>query len=65
MLSNCSPGGPGRKSGYGMVAYKHNLVVIGGCYGGRRPSSTQAGSRYDKDGRTNEIHSYSVTTGKR
>ena len=63
-LSNCSPGGPGKKSGCKMVAYKHNLVVIGGYYGGR-PSSIQAGSSYDDRGRTNEIHSYSLATGKR
>ena len=64
-LSNCSPGGPGKKRGCRMVAYKHNLVVIGGFYGGERPSCTQAGSSYDKDGRTNEVHSYSLVTGKR
>ena len=62
-LSNCSPGGPGKKRGCKMVAYKHNLVVIGGYYG-RRPSSTQAGSSYDERGRTNEVHSYSLATGK-
>ena len=63
-LSNCSPGGPGKKSGCEMVAYKHNLVVIGGFYGGR-PSSIQAGSSYSEYGRTNEVHSYSLATGKR
>ena len=63
-LSNCSPGGPGEKNGCGMVAYKHNLVVIGGYYGVRL-SSTQAGSSYDEHGRTNDVHSYSLATGKR
>ena len=59
-LSNCSPGGPGKKSGCRMVAYKHNLVVIGGYYIAR-PSS---GSSYDDFGRTNEVHSYCLATGK-
>ena len=63
-LSNCSPEGPGKKSGCRMVAYKHNLVVVGGCYDGQ-PSSKQAGSSYDVIGRTNEVHSYSLATGKR
>ena len=63
-LSNCSPGGPGKKAGCRMVAHKHNLVVIGGYYVGR-PSSIQAGSSYDERGRTNEVHSYSLATGKR
>ena len=61
-LSNCSRG-PGNKSACGMVAYKHNLVVVGGYYD-ERPSSKQAGSSYDKYWRTNEVHSYSLVTGK-
>ena len=61
-LSSCS-GGPGKKDGCRMVAYKHNLVVVGGYYG-VRPIATQAGSSYDKDGTTNELHSYSLATGK-
>ena len=61
-LSNCSPGGPGKKNGCGMIACKHNLVVVGGCYG---ESFTQSGSRYDEYGRTNELHSYSLAAGKR
>ena len=63
-LSNCSFGGPRKKAGCRMVAYKHNLVVIGGYYG-ERPSFVQAGSSYDEFGRTNEVHSYSLATGKR
>ena len=62
-LSNCSPGGPEKKSGCGMIAYMHNLVVVGGFYG-ERPSSTQAGSSYER-GRTNEVHNYCLATGKR
>ena len=63
-LSNCSPGGPGKKSGCRMVAYKHNLVVVGGYYD-ERPSSKQAGSSYEECGRTNEVHSYTLATSKR
>ena len=64
-LSKCSPGGPVRKIKCKMAAYKHNLVVVGGFYGlAERPSSTQAGSSYDY-GMTNEVHSYSLATGKR
>ena len=62
-LSNCSPRGPGKKSACGMVAYKHKLVVVGGYYNERR-RSTQAGSRYSDYGMTNEVHSYSLATGK-
>ena len=62
-LSNCSPGGPGKKRRCGMVAYKHNLVIVDGYYG-RRPSSTQAGSSYDGFS-TNEVHGYNLATGKR
>ena len=62
-LSNCSPEGPGKKAGCRMVAYKHNLVIVGGNYD-KGPSSTQAGSDYD-GGKTNEVHSYSLATGKR
>jgi len=32
-LSNCSPGAPGKKSGCRMIAYKQNLVIVGGYYG--------------------------------
>ena len=59
-LSNCSPGGPVKKSGCRMVAYKRNLVIVGGY----SPSSNLAGSSY-KYGRTNEVHIYSLATGKR
>ena len=63
-LSNCSAGGPGRKSGCGMITYKDQLVVVGGYYGRNKdPDSKQPGSRYER-GWTNELHCYSLTTGK-
>ena len=63
-LSNCSVGGPLRKSRCGMITYKDQLVVVGGWYGyGNEPDSKQPGSRYE-DGCTNELHCYSLTTGK-
>ena len=69
-LSNCPPGGPGKKDGCRMVAYKNNLVVIGG-YCDKRPGSRQAGSNYDQFQfnyywfKTKEVHSYSLATRKR
>ena len=63
-LSNCSAGGPGRKTGCSMITYKDQLVVAGGYYGpNREPDSKQPGSRYER-GWTNELHCYSLTTGK-
>ena len=63
-LSKCSAGGPLRKSGCGMIIYKDQLVVIGGCYiYNEDPNSKQPGSRYEC-GCTNELHCYSLTTGK-
>ena len=67
-LSNCSAGGPVRKSGCGMITYKDQLVVVGGYYGlnkelNKEPDSKQPGSRYEY-GWTNELHCYSLTTGK-
>ena len=62
-LSNYSAGGPGRKSGCRMMTYKDQLVVVGGYYGNKKPDSKQPGSRYER-GFTNELHSYSLTTGK-
>ena len=61
-LSNCSAGGPGSKSGCKMITYKDQLVVVGGYYS-HIPDSKQPGSRYE-DGWTNELHCYSLTTGK-
>ena len=63
-LSNCSAGGPGRKTGCRMITYKDQLVVVGGLYGyNEEPDSKQPGSRYE-NGFTNELHCYSLTTGK-
>ena len=63
-LSNCSSGGPGRKTGCSMITYKDQLVVVGGCYDyDKEPDSKQRGSAYDR-GWTNELHCYSLTTGK-
>ena len=63
-LSNCSAGGPVRKSGCSMITYKDQLVVVGGyCDYIKEPDSKQPGSRYEH-GWTNELHCYSLTTGK-
>ena len=63
-LSDCSAGGPGRKEGCRMITYKDQLVVVGGSYGyNKEPDSKQPGSRYEL-GWTNELHCYSLTTGK-
>ena len=56
-------GGPGKKEGCKMISYQDQLLVVGGFYG-KTPSSRQAGASYE-DGRTNEVHSYNLTTGKR
>ena len=55
-------GGPGKKDGCRMIAYKNNLLVVGGHYGKVPVSSRQAGASYE-DGRTNEAHLYDLTTG--
>ena len=60
-LSN-SAGGPVRKDGCGMITYKDQLVVVGGYYGSNKHLK-QPGSRYER-GWTNELHCYSLTTGK-
>ena len=63
-LSNCSAGGPVRKSGCRMITYKDQLIVVGGYYDPNiEPDSKQPGSRYE-DRRTNELQCYSLTTGK-
>ena len=63
-LSNCSASGPGRKTGCRMITYKDQLVVVGGYYGPyEEPDSKQPGSTYES-GHTNELHCYSLTTGK-
>ena len=63
ILSDGSVGGPGKKSWCRMIPYKDQLLVVGGKYD-EVPSSRQAGASYE-DGRTNEVHSYNLTTGKR
>ena len=56
-------GGPGKKEGCRMISYQDLLLVVGGHYG-NTPRSRQAGASYEY-GRTNEVHSYNLTTGKR
>ena len=56
-------GGPGKKEGCRMISYQDQLLVVGGVYG-KTPSSRQAGASYE-GGRTNEVHSYNLTTGER
>ena len=56
-------GGPGKKIGCGMISYQDQLLIVGGIYD-KTPRSRQAGASY-KDGRTNEVHSYNLTTGKK
>ena len=55
--------GPGKKFGCRMIFYQDQLLIVGGAYG-KAPSSRQAGASYE-GGRTNEVHSYNLTTGKR
>ena len=65
-FSNGSAGGPGKKYGCRMISYQDQLLVVGGSYD-KIPSSRQAGARYEKAGgfvRTNEVHGYSLTSGK-
>ena len=61
-LSN--DGGPPRKEGCGMIAYKNQVLVVGGYY--NYPDevfSKQPGSRYER-GFTDELHCYSLSAGK-
>ena len=55
--------GPGKKNGCRIISYQDQLLVVGGHYG-KKPSSRQAGASYE-EWRTNEVHSYNLTTGKR
>ena len=61
MLSDAR--GPGKKSGCRMIPYQDQLLVAGGSYEDM-PSSRQAGASYER-WRTNEVHCYNLTTGKR
>ena len=62
-LSDGNAGGPGKKSGCRIIPYQDQLLVVGGFYHGM-PSSRQAGASYENL-RTNEVHSFNLTTGKR
>ena len=62
-LSDGDTGGPGKKSGFRMIPYQDQLLVVGGRYS-KTPSSRQAGASYEY-GTTNEVHSFNLTTGKR
>ena len=66
-LSDGSTGGPGKKWGCRMISYQEQLLLVGGTYK-EMPSSRQARARYEKQGsivRTNEVHGYSLTSGRR
>ena len=63
-LSDGDAAGPGKKSGCRMIPYQDQLLVVGGFYLEMPYSSRQAGASY-KDGCTNEVHSFNLTTGKR
>ena len=56
-------GGPGKKAGCRIISHRDQILVVGGYYD-KTPSSRQTGASY-KCGRTNEVHSYNLTTGKR
>ena len=62
-LSDGGARGPGKKSGCRMIPDQDQLLVVGGRYG-EMHSSRQAGASYE-NGRTNEVHCYNLTTGKR
>ena len=56
-------GGPGKKTGCRIIPYHQDQLLVVGGYYGKTPSSRQAGASYE-GGRTNEMHSYNLTTGK-
>ena len=60
-----SAGGPGKNAGCRMISYHHDQLLVVGGYYGKTPSSRQAGASYDVYWKTNENHSYNMTTGKR
>ena len=62
-VCDAGAGGPGKKTGCKMISYQDQLLVVGGYYD-EIPCSRQAGASYE-GGRTNEVHSYNLTTGKR
>ena len=65
-VSDGSAGGPGKKYRCRMISYKDQLLVVGGRYD-EMPSSIQPGAKYELGGfiRTNEVHCYSLTSGRR
>ena len=63
-VCNGGAGGPGKKYGCRMIYYQGLLLVVGGNYY-ETPSSRPAEASYDDLGKTNEVHSYNLTTGKR
>ena len=62
-VSDGGAAGPGKKTGCRMISYQDRLLVVGGDHG-KTPTSRQTGASYE-DGKTNEIHSYNLTTGKK
>ena len=62
-VSDGSAGGPGKNYGCRMISYQDQLLVVGGSYN-VIPSSRQAGARYGSYVRTNEVHGYSLTSGR-
>ena len=62
-LSDGGARGPGKKRGSRIIPYQDQLLVVGGEYV-ENPSSRQAGASYER-GRTNEVHCFNLTTGKR
>ena len=68
-LSDGSAGGPGKKWGCKMISYQDQLLVVGGAYDDM-PNSRQARATFEEDEfgtfvRTNEVHGYSLTSGRR
>ena len=61
-LSDGGPEGPGKKSGCRIIPYQDQLLVVGGEYG-EMLGSRQAGASYES-GLTNEVHCFTLTTGK-
>ena len=62
MLSEGGVRGPGKKTGCRMISYFDQLLVVGGVYD--MIHKRQAGSSYNR-GRTNEVHCFYVTSGKK
>lgn len=62
ILSEYAAGGPQKKFGCRMIAYKGQLLLLGG-FCGWIEEHRQPGSRYE-DFSTNELHCYGLTSGK-